>query len=169
MKRLIRAPVLLASVVASVALVGCASAPTAHSTAADEAAIAAFNKSYLQAINDGDAAALASLTDDDHMAIFNGGPPLAGKKANVDAMARAFERTKIVERWTPLETVIDGDLAFQRGTFTVDATPKAGGPTTHSAGNFLRIYRRQPNGEWRMTRDTFNATPPPTRPGATEK
>jgi len=24
-------------------------------------------------------------------------------------------------------------------------------------GNFLRIYQRQPNGEWRMTRDMFNS------------
>jgi len=54
---------------------------------------------------------------------------------------------------------VDGNLAYQRGTFTVDATPRAGGNTTKSSGNFLRIYRRQPNGEWRMTRDMFNSTP----------
>jgi uncharacterized protein (TIGR02246 family) len=169
MKKLIPAPVLLAMLVVSVSLVGCATSSASHSTAADEAAIAAFNTRYLKAINDGDAVTLASLTDDDHMMISNGGAPLAGKKANVDAMVRAFERTTFVERWTPLETVIDGNLAYQRGTFTVDATPKAGGATTHSAGNFLRIYRRQPNGEWRMTRDTFNATQPPSRPATAEK
>ncbi len=62
-----------------------------------------------------------------------------------------------------METVISGDLAYQRGTFTVDATPKAGGNTSHSTGTFLRIYRKQPNGEWRMVRDMFN-TDQPSRP-----
>jgi ketosteroid isomerase-like protein len=52
----------------------------------------------------------------------------------------------IDETWTPQETVIDGDLAYQRGTFTVEATPKAGGNKTRTSGTFLRIYRRQPDG-----------------------
>jgi ketosteroid isomerase-like protein len=72
---------------------------------------------------------------------------------------------KIEEHWTPLETVISGDLAYQRGTFTVAATPKAGGNARHTQGTFLRIYRRQADGSWRMTRDMFNsdqpAAPPP--------
>ncbi|MEJ0035714.1 MAG: DUF4440 domain-containing protein [Gammaproteobacteria bacterium] len=157
MKRTTLLPLAFISLVAGVSLVGCA-ATAARSTAADEAAIMAFNKLYLGAINNGDSATLASLTTEDHMMISSGRAPLAGKKANIEAMERAFQNTSFVETWTPLETVISssGDLAYQRGTFTVDATPKAGGAPTHSAGNFMRIYRRQPNGEWRMTRDTFN-------------
>ena len=58
-------------------------------TAADEAAIAEFNRKYLKAINDGDIDSLASLTTDGHMMIMSGGPPLTGKHALVDAMARA--------------------------------------------------------------------------------
>jgi ketosteroid isomerase-like protein len=65
-----------------------------------------------------------------------------------------------VETWSPIETVISGDLAYQRGTFTVNATPKAGGNTSHSTGTFLRIYRKQANGEWRMVRDMFNSDQP---------
>ena len=54
--------------------------------AADEAAIADFNRRYLKAINDGDIDTLASLTTEGHMMISSGGPPLAGKKALVDAL-----------------------------------------------------------------------------------
>src|SRR5262245_42336397 len=64
---------------------------------ADEAAIAEFNRKYLKAINDGDIDALASLTTDGHMMISSGGPPLTGKKALVDSMARAFQTTDIDE------------------------------------------------------------------------
>lgn len=139
------------------ALAGHAGAQT--STADDEAAIAEFNRRYLAAINDGDIEALAALTTDDHMMIASGGPPLVGKQALVDAMRRAFETTDFDESWSPEETVVSGDLAYQRGTFVVVARPKAGGPEQRVTGNFLRIYRKI-DGAWLMVRDSFNSAQP---------
>jgi hypothetical protein len=40
------------------------------------------------------------------------------------------------------------------------AKPRAGGEPRTIRGSFLRIYQRQRNGDWRMTRDTFNSEPP---------
>ena len=134
----------------------------AQSTAADEAAIADFNRRYLGAINDGDSATLSSLTTEGHIMLAPGRQPIVGKAANDEANARVAKMFKIDEHWTPLETVISGDLAYQRGTFTVAATPKAGGETRNTSGNFLRIYRRQSDGSWRMVRDMFNGDKPPS-------
>ena len=128
---------------------------------ADLAAINEFNRLYLKAINDGDIDSLENLTTDGHIMIASGRPPLVGKSANIDAMRRAFGMFEIDEAWAPVETVIDVDLAYQRGTFTVTATPKADGVSNTVTGNFLRIYRRQPDGSWRMVRDMFNTNPPP--------
>jgi ketosteroid isomerase-like protein len=128
---------------------------------ADLAAIAEFNRRYLQAINDEDIATLSSLTTEDHVMIASGRPPIVGKAANDAANARVFTQFDIVETWTPVETVVDRDLAYQRGTFTVAATPRAGGATTRTSGTFLRIYRRLPGVGWRMTRDMFTTDPPP--------
>lgn len=144
----------------SLALVGGLAACTASSgpsEADDLAAIAEFNRQYLAAINDGDIDALARLTTDGHMMISSGGTPLAGKQALVDAMTGAFENFEIDETWTPEETVVSGDLAYQRGTFVVIARRKSGGEATRSTGNFMRIYRRQPDGSWFMIRDMFNS------------
>ena len=99
----------------------------------DLAAITEFNRKYLKAINDGDIATLSSLTDEDHIMITPGRPPLIGKAANDAANGRAFQQVKIDETWTPVETVVSGDLAYQRGTYTVAATPKAGGNTTKTS------------------------------------
>ena len=129
-------------------------------TAQDEAAITEFNARYLKAINDGDSATLASLTTPEHIMIAPGRPPIVGKEANDAANARVAQTTKIEETWSPQETFISGDLAYQRGTFTVAATPRAGGTTTHARGTFLRIYKRQPDGSWRMVRDMFNSDQP---------
>jgi uncharacterized protein (TIGR02246 family) len=150
----------LATLVAGVLVASFADLTNAQSsTSADEAAIADFNRRYLQAINDGDIDTLAALTTEDHMMISSGGAPLKGKKALVDAMTRAFQNNKFNESWEPQETVVSGDLAYQRGTFVVEATPKAGGQTSRSTGNFLRIYRKI-DGTWFMVRDTFNSERP---------
>ena len=74
----------------------------------------------------------------------------------------AFERYEVSDVWRPVETVVDGDLGFQRGTFTVIATPRGDGERLEVNGSFLRIYQRQANGEWRMTRDMFNSSTPLT-------
>ena len=68
--------------------------------------------------------------------ITPGRPPLIGKAANDAANGRAFQQVKIEETWTPVETVVSGDLAFQRGTYTVAATPMS----VRSARNVQRTY-----------------------------
>ena len=123
----------------------------------DLAAITAFNKRYLGAINDEDIATLSSLTTEGHVMIAPNRAPIVGKKANDELNGGAFERFAFDENWTPIETVVSGDLAFQRGTYTTAVTPKDGGDKREISGTFLRIYQRQSNGEWRMTRDTFNS------------
>jgi ketosteroid isomerase-like protein len=144
---------------AALACLAACAPPPEVSTAEDEAAIAEFNRQYLAAINGADLDHLARLTTEGHMMINSGGAPLVGKQALVDAMRGAFARFEFDESWSPEETVVDGDLAYQRGTFVVNATPKSGGQPTRTTGNFLRIYRREPEG-WFMVRDMFNSAQP---------
>jgi ketosteroid isomerase-like protein len=154
--------------VGCIAAVVAGAAPITDSPhAADVAAIEAFNAQYLQAINAGDVAALSGLTDDDHIMIAPNRKPIEGKEANDRANRLGFQQLKIAEAWTPLETVVDGNLAYQRGIFTVVATPRGGGTSRTTRGNFLRIYRRQADGTWRMSRDMFNADTPQDDPSNT--
>jgi ketosteroid isomerase-like protein len=129
----------------------------------DLAAITAFNERYLQAINEEDIRALSSLTTDGHVMLPPNREPVVGKAANDALNGNAFERFDFSEMWTPVETVIDGNLAFQRGTYSVIATPRSDGERLAVRGSFLRIYQRQPDGAWRMTRDMFNSSTPSTQ------
>jgi ketosteroid isomerase-like protein len=154
---------IMTSMAAWLAIVAaCAHAQQATPSAeADLAAIGEFNQRYLQAINDGDIETLSSLTTEGHIMLIPNRPPIVGKEAKIEAMSRVFEQFDIDETWTPVETVVAGGWAYQRGTFTVAATPKAGGETRNTSGNFLRIYQRRPDGSWRMIRDMFNSVHPP--------
>ena len=148
--------------VAMLLATGC-SDPVQPTFVDDLAAITAFNERYLQSINEEDIATLSNLTTDGHVMLPPNSEPVVGKSANDAMNGGAFQRYNFSETWAPVETVIDGDLAFQRGTFTTIATPKADGDRLEVNGSFLRIYQRQPNGEWRMTRDMFNSSTPLTR------
>jgi len=155
-----------ALVILSVLLGAGCSAETQPPVADDLAAITGFNERYLDAINKEDIRALSALTTDGHVMLPPNQEPVVGKAANDAMNGGAFERYEFSETWRPVETVIDGDLGFQRGTFTVIATPKEGGGNRLDRlevnGSFLRIYQRQANGEWRMTRDMFNSSTPLT-------
>jgi ketosteroid isomerase-like protein len=150
------------AICAALAGFGC-SVRTEPSFADDLAAITAFNERYLKAINDEDIAALSALTTDGHVMLPPNQDPVVGKVANDAMNGGAFERYEFSETWRPVETVVDGDLGFQRGTFTVIATPRGDGERLEVSGAFLRIYQRQANGEWRMTRDMFNSSTPLTQ------
>ena len=148
--------------VATLLAAGC-SGPVPPTFVDDLAAITAFNERYLQSINEEDIATLSSLTTDGHVMLPPNSEPVVGKSANDAMNGGAFQRYNFSETWTPVETVIDGNLAFQRGTFTTIATPKGDGDRIEVSGSFLRIYQRQPDGDWRMTRDMFNSSTPLTR------
>jgi ketosteroid isomerase-like protein len=137
--------------------------PTQPTFADDLAQITGFNERYLRSINEEDIATLSELTTDGHVTLAPNREPIVGKSANDALNGDAFKRYDFSESWTPVETVIDGDLAFQRGTFTTIATPKSEGNRIEVGGSFMRIYQRQANGEWRMTRDMFNSSAPETR------
>jgi ketosteroid isomerase-like protein len=155
-----RAGVTLTIAVALTALVlgGCSrSVSPGPSVDEDLVAIAKFNERYLGAINTGDIATLSRLTTEEHVMLAPNRAPIVGKAANDAVNGAAFERFDFDESWNPEETILAGDWAYQRGTFTTAATPKAGGDKRVVSGAYLRIYRRQPDGEWRMIRDMFNS------------
>ena len=158
-----KAPLMTVALGAALLAGGCGG--TQASFEEDLRAITAFNEQYLKSINEEDIATLSRLTTDGHVMLPPNSEPVVGKSANDELNGAAFERYDFSETWTPVETVIDGDLGFQRGTFTVFARPKnSDGRPLELRGSFLRIYQRQPDGDWRMTRDMFNSSAPPASP-----
>jgi uncharacterized protein (TIGR02246 family) len=154
-----------ASLVPMMALVsilsGCTSlsAPSGDSNAAGVAAINAYNAQLLKALNGGDPETMNSLMADDYVMFLPGRPPVKGIE-QIRASNRSFlAQWHDEEVWTPDETVVSGNWGYQRGTFTLVLTPKAGGAARRSAGTYLHIYERKKDGNWRLTRAMTTTLP----------
>jgi ketosteroid isomerase-like protein len=138
-----------ATLAAACALVAaCSPSPDA---AADIAAIAQVNERILSALNAGDWARLNELTDESYVAII-GGAAIQGKDQLEAANQRFLEQWQDEEHWLPEETLVDGDLAVQRGSFTMKLTPRSGGESRDLAGTYVHVYQRKPDGAWALTR-----------------
>jgi ketosteroid isomerase-like protein len=84
-------------------------------------------------------------------------PTLFGKDAIVGALRADLEAVA----WQTMdiatgEVVGDGDLAFARGTFTLAGQTRDVGQQLSFDGKFLTVFRRQPDGSWRIIRDVYN-------------
>jgi ketosteroid isomerase-like protein len=58
------------------------------------------------------------------------------------------------------ETQAFGDWVFSSGSYIFRMQPKSGGPPEVTDGKFLTVFRRQPDGSWRIRRDCFNSNVP---------
>ncbi len=152
---------------AMLTFVGCQTAPPPEpkrDVSADIAAIKALNDKIAAAFNSNDAAAVAAAYADDAVMMDPNQAPIEGKSAIQAAYeARAKENASMsiasTFSFTPLETQVVGDWAYDRGTYTVTLTPKSGKPTERS-NKYLTIYKRQPDGSWKVYRDISNSNEP---------
>ena len=130
----------------------CATSASSNASSAGVEAIKAYNAQVLKALNGGDAEAMNALMADDYVMFLQGRPATQGIEA-IRASNRSFlAQWHDQETWTATETVVQGDLGFQWGTFELVLTPKAGGAARRSVGNYLHIYQRKADGKWRLTR-----------------
>ena len=97
---------------------------------------------------------------EDYEVWANGAPPLRGVDAAIEAMRGALARYHVEQGFEPLETVIAGDWAFERGIERMTVTPLGGGaPQTIEQRAFL-ILRRGADRQWQYARGMTNGLPP---------
>jgi uncharacterized protein (TIGR02246 family) len=53
------------------------------------------------------------------------------------------------------------DWAFERGTYSITLTPRAGGDPIRDVGKYITLYQRQGDSAWLMARDIWNSNNPP--------
>lgn len=136
-------------------------AETQPLAAADMAAIRGIDSAFVGATGGGDPAAVAALYLADARLMPPNAPTVEGREA-----VRKFWGGLLETHQLKLSVVSDevegrGDLAYARGHYTLDGTPKAkGGAPIHDEGKFLEVLRRQPDGSWRYAVDMYSSDLP---------
>ena len=114
-----------------------------------------FDAAYNKAFNQGDAAGCAAFFSDDVILLAPDQPMTRGKRAfeeiyrsRMDNSSGGTHSNKLVEYG------VEGDLAYQVGTFSITGTVPA------EQGKFVNVLRRQADGTWKVTVSIFNSDRP---------
>lgn len=130
-------------------------------SAADQAAIRAVDTAFVAGVAAGDAAGLAAMYLADASLMPPNAVTVHGRPGIQKFWGGFFDAYRVKLALSAEEVEGRGDLAYSRGGYTLDLTPKAKGPSpAHDEGKFLVIYRRQPDGIWRMAVDMYSSDLP---------
>jgi ketosteroid isomerase-like protein len=125
----------------------------------DTAAIVQLRDAWINAVAARNPDALRDLLTDDYEVWAHGAPPVVGPDGAMGAMRAALDRFRIEQRFDPVETVIAGEWAFERGVESMTITPVSGGATQTMMQRALLIMRRGADGRWRYARGMTNGLP----------
>jgi len=131
----------------------------------DIAAIKDVMSQYATGCNTGDFDFWMSLWADDGIQMPPDTPVRIGKNQIKDGMKPAFDQMNLDIAINSIEDAkVYGDLGLTVCKYTLKMTPKAGGETIDAMpdGKALTLYKRQPDGSWKIAYDCFNSSVPPT-------
>ncbi|MDH3497262.1 MAG: SgcJ/EcaC family oxidoreductase [Gemmatimonadota bacterium] len=140
-------------------VVACGAADEARQ--ADEDAIRALIRATQAANNAGDAEAWVALFEDDAVYMPSMARDVTTSAGLREVAEAGFSTWNTEIRVTPAEVVVSGDWAFARMRVTGVARRKDGSDSVAVDQKEIVIYRRQPDGGWRISRLIATRNPPP--------
>ncbi|MBW8757634.1 MAG: SgcJ/EcaC family oxidoreductase [Burkholderiales bacterium] len=124
----------------------------------DEQAIRDVHATWIAAVNAGDLAELQGLMT--HDAVFmNPGSEAVGPDGFPAGFGRAQRQFQVRCVSEPREVAISGDLAYVCSRDSLSLMPRDGGQPLALAGDRLTVYRKEPDGRWRLARDAHTLSP----------
>jgi ketosteroid isomerase-like protein len=144
----------------------CASAIGSASAGPKEELIAADKAFSALSVAKGDSAAfLAFLADDGRLFGTGDGLPLLGKAAAAASFKSGEFRNgpKATLSWEPDYASVssDGTLGWTDGRWTFAGAPNAKGERVQATGHYLTVWRKEPDGVWKVAADMGTTDPTP--------
>jgi len=152
------------AVVASLLLGACAAqlqstSAGARGSDAVRVQIEQANARFSEAFSRGDVGALAAMYDTGAVVLAPNAPPMRGRQ-NIEALwaggrQQGFKSVNLVVN----SVEVIGNHAIELGSYTLAIQPP-GQAEMIDRGKYMVIWRRQPDGSWRIYRDMFNTSMP---------
>lgn len=118
--------------------------------------IEAANKAFADAYNAGDAKGVAAKYTEDAALLPPDGKRVDGQDAIANFWKGAVDGGLKNLTLTTVEVDSREDLAFEVGTFTLDA-PGGSGTMTTVAGKYVVVWKKGEDGVWRLHQDIWNS------------
>lgn len=135
---------------------------SANDPATVQTAIDAQLARFVDAMKKGDTVTMHSVYTDDAVVL----PPnakiirsRADHSAWDKAMFSAFSIPAASIKTSDL--IVTGDYAIETGTYAMTLKPKTG-KAMADTGKYVAVWKKQPDGSWKMIRDAFNSDLPAT-------
>ena len=123
-----------------------------------KAAIGKIRDGWKEKANNKDSSGVADYYTDDAEMVGTEFPLAKGKDAIRHSFAQSFPISKI-NSIDSKELVVNGDMAYDYGTYSQEVTPPPAGKTQKMEGNYIVILKKQADGSWKITRH-ISTTPP---------
>jgi len=146
-------------------LTACQQAPPAAAKpdlSAEEAKIRETDAAWMKDYYAGDAARHASYYAEDGSMHTTGYPTATGREA-IQKLAQVILNTQTGGSWTTTKLVVSeaADYAYQVGAWElIDKDAK--GKSMKTTGKFVTVWKRQPDGRWKVQEDSASPDGPPT-------
>ncbi len=98
--------------------------------------------------------------------LFSGtGKPVVGKEAIRESRAPAFANRDFQLQWQPThaEMFASGDMGYTVGRYELHGRSAKGEPVVRH-GSYLTVWKKQPDGSWKVVADGGSADPLPPAP-----
>jgi ketosteroid isomerase-like protein len=128
----------------------------------DPAALLKADRAFAQATAERRLEGFASFLEEDVTTIRPNSPVLKGKIALVERWTALLRDPASTITWKPLRAVISssGDLGFTVGSYEV-TKDNGHGRQAAGSGKYVTIWRKQPDGSWKVTFDSGVQDTPP--------
>ena len=122
----------------------------------DISAVGRATVALLDAVNGSDVSGVLDVWADDGVLMPPHHPAVHGRVEIERYFERIFKKSRFTFSFSSSHIEVSGGIALERVDFTVSVHPLDGGPPTRDAGKGLHVYRRQPDGSWKLAMDIWN-------------
>jgi uncharacterized protein (TIGR02246 family) len=126
------------------------------------AEIDSLGRQWEEAANRGEVERIMEIYAPDAVILPPGGPVIEGSQTIRELFRQEFERFDTKLAFTTQAIEVEGDMAFRRGRYVWRGTPRLSGQTVETTNKFLEVWRRHPDGSWKISVDMWNPGEPAT-------
>jgi uncharacterized protein (TIGR02246 family) len=125
-------------------------------------AIAAMTSALLRAVNASDLAGVLAVWSDDGVMMPPHHPSVHGRAAIERYFKELFEQRRLSFSFTSSHIQLSGDVAFERVEYQASISSIGNSPEARDVGKGVHVYRREPDGSWKLAVDIWNSDQPST-------